>query len=476
MVSKHLAFFRKIISSVVTDTTAKAAFENGYRYGKGNAQAILKPETNSEVSQILAYCNKHNISVVAQGGNTGLTGASTPDTSGKQIILSTTLLNRGLLEIDTKNKTALVGVAVVLDALNKKLAKHNLTLPIDIGSSGSCNIGGLIATNAAGTRAGRYGNTKSQTESISVILADGTAQEDIATKPSQSSSKLLQDNSKIDLLNPFIGSQGWLGIITSATMKLVDLPKQSASLLVVPANDDAVLQIREYFEEKHGDEFTAFEGMSDSALHLVSKHIPKSPYLFEGDDDKKPEHDYVLLIELASEKTDISLQDEIDEAFMDLFQLGLVITGRSDKPELFWHQRHHISEALKLEGQIIATDICVPQDRLSEFRIYTTKALEKKYPFVIATSFGHEMLGAAHFNIIWPKNKPLSAEEKSQLQDFIYDIAVNKFDGTFSAEHGIGPHNQKAYGRYTDKIIKEKSAELKQKYDPNRILNPNISY
>jgi len=443
----------------------KEKYEKGYRYGKGLAFCVLRPKNSDQLCKILSICNEYKIAVVPQGGNTGLVSASVPDMSGGQVVISTELLNTDIFEIEGDKLK--LGAGWVLDAVNEKLSPHGLFLPIDIGSSGSCNIGGMIATNAAGTRAGRYGNVKARLISYQTALADGSLL-DFECKPEQTK----QDNSRIDFANPFVGSGGWLGMITKAVFALEKLPKVSDSVVLVPESDGSIKSILDCLTEKFGKKLTAFEGMSNDALKLVAKNIPNCKPMFGKEDAT-----YVLLAEVSGSDENEDVSEELLEAFGSLMEMGLVTNGLQGKPEQYWHMRHHISEALAKEGKVIATDVAVGNRAdLANFRQEMTSKLQGVYPDIIIAPFGHEMLGAMHFNMVWPKDKTLSDEKKRDIQSMVYDVIVNKFDGTFSAEHGIGPHNQWAYNKFTPDDIKQKSADLKAKYDPNGIMNPNIYY
>lgn len=445
--------------------------QKGYRYGEGIALRFVRPKTTLQVSKILKYCNENLIKIVPQGGNTGLVGSSTADSSGEQIVISTQLLNKDLIQ--PQGDRVKVGAGVILDVLNAQLSNIDMFLPIDIGSSGSCNIGGLIATNAAGTRAGRYGNVKSRTIDITVVLANGDIK-NVATDFSYTKTKILQDNSVIDFKNHFIGSQGWLGIVTEATMQLETKPVKYETVILVSQDNFAIAKIRHALIETFGNNLTAFEGMSDAALRLIAKNIPNTRYLFENETAAV---DYALLVELSTTNGDDDLSNELINMLEKLMADGLVVTGLMGDSHLYWHHRHHISEAIKLEGKVIATDIALSYiDNLAKFRQEMTYELLQEYPDLQIVPFGHEMLGALHFNMVWPRDKELTPNIKRKIQEQVYEKAVNEFGGTFSSEHGIGLYNQWAYDKFTPKEIKEQSARLKQQLDINMIFNPNVNY
>lgn len=456
-----------------------APYEKGWRYGDGKALRVVRPGSVEEVASLLNYCNEHHIAVIPQGGNTGLVGASVPDDSGTQLVLSTSRLNQKI-NINEKEKTVTVSAGVVLDKLNEILESHDLWLPIDISSSGTAQIGGLIATNAAGTRRGRYGDTKSRLRSLVVALANGQV-ETIDCEPTISANRdeLLQDNSFIDKYHHFCGSEGWLGIIVEATFALEPLPRGKATGLLVPTSPAHTDLLVARILEDVGEDVSALEGMADRALHLVAAHIPKSPYLFLGDELKTDEQDYVLLVELASAHEDNdTMQEKLENLLAYYFEEGLIATARTDKPAAFWHVRHSISEAIAREGKVIAFDIATPKGKLTEFRARMTKELKETWPFIDVIPFGHEMISACHYNIIWPYDapEPLDNKIRNILRDRVYHMLVGEYKGTFSAEHGIGPHNQRYYDHYATQAQKALAATLKARYDANRILNPTLHF
>lgn len=438
---------------ILTAVTDKEKYETGWRYGKGKALAVAMPETTEEVAAILDFCDHTHIGVVAQGGNTGLVAASTPDGTGEQLILSTERLHHKLVKRDGMHIR--VGAGVVLQWLNEQLASEQLWFPIDISASGSCHIGGMIATNAAGTRSYYYGSTKTRVLALEVVTAKGEIKE--ITLPAMNDKPPFQDNSHLDMDRPFCGSSGWLGVITQATLALAPLPEQSSSALVVPHHPDAISEIRHSF----GRKLYAMEYMDRSALSLVAKHIPDTPHLLSQDEGA-----CALLCETALE------EQALEALLIELYEKGVITTARSDKPELFWHVRHHISESLGKEGPVTACDISCPPAQLPALRQRLDALLAKDWPELRPCPFGHELSGVMHYNIIWPGQK----KDEAVLRDAVYEIVVREFQGSFSAEHNIGPYNQRYYDLYTSAEEKAKCHALKERYDPRRILNPNVCF
>ena len=447
-------------------------YDKPYRYHGGRSLAVVQPITTQQVSNILKYCHAHGIGVVPQGGNTGLVGASVTHTNRTQIILSTTLLNKDVFEFNADACTLAVGAGHILGDVNRKLAQYRVSLPIDVGSIDTCNIGGILATNAAGTRAGRYGSAGKRALEITVVVADGTIQT-IPISFSTIAPALPQDNSRIHSQNPFIGSQGWLGVITQAVLTLEPRPVQSETVMLIPGNIGDIATIRKKFTTEYGREFTAFEWISAESLRLVAKHT-HMPYLLK---DVPESGEYALLIEVSSHDKEKDLNKKILGTQEALYKDGLIINGINGHPEIYWKHRHAIADSLTKAGTIIATDIALRNNDLEPFIQTVTPELRSKYPHLVIAPFGHGMLGAMHYNAIWPTEHPIkiTPQDKYSIQKYIYD-RVFQYEGTFSAEHGIGPHNQWAYDAYIPAKVKQDADMLKKMYDPRGILNPNIYY
>lgn len=474
-------FFDSVVGKAnhLTDAADIAPYNEGWRYGQGDARCVVRPTTAEQVAQVLAFCNERGIGVVPQSARTGLVASGLA--SKEQILLSLTSL-KSEFKSDEEAGILMADAGFLLSAANQKLCDKNLQLAIDLSSDPL--LGGLAATNAAGTRAGRYGNAKRQLVKVQLVLADGSiVEEDVV--PAAPNRGLLQDNSRIDCNNPFIGSQGTLGIITRLWWKLTPLPARTESVLLVPVNQQAINPIRQAMQEDFGDQFTAFEGMTAAAVDLVVKHTPDTPHPFQGDADVRPEHDYFLLAEVAAGGADAeTLRTRLENVMGKMFERGLIATARFDGNDpktgisQLWHVRHHISTSMASAGEVVACDIAVKPDDLAQFRMQLTAEISERWPQVKAASFGHEMIGAVHFNLVCPHGTPMSitAEDKKKIRRYVYDRTVNDYDGTFSAEHGIGPENQWAYDIYTPQQVKDQARQLKAVHDPKRIMNPPLDY
>jgi FAD/FMN-containing dehydrogenase len=451
------------VDAVLTEAEDLIKYESGWRYGKGKALLVVRPGTTAEISRLLAYCHAAHLRVMPQGANTGLVGASNPDASGEMLVLSLERLSKRL-EIDPINRTAVVDGGVLLSSLNEALVAHGLMFPIDLGADPS--IGGMIATNTGGTRLLKYGDVRHNLQGVEVVLADGTVVEAM--------NHLRKNNTGLDLKQLFVGTSGVFGVITGAVLQVVPVPKQHATALVGCASGETVLALLQALEQELADVFTAFEVISADALTPVFKHHPdlRNPY-----GASQPPPAYTALVELSSTLPAAALDlPEVLEERLGAFLEG---DGGEDitdvfmgKPEDFWSIRHHISESLRSEGKVLAFDISVPRSRMAAFTEAARALLAAEYPFVRCCDFGHWGDGGTHLNLVWDEStSPVTtAELVADLQIRIYDLAVMAYDGSFSAEHGVGPHNQRFYDAYTPEPVRRLSGAIKTHLDPGRLL------
>ncbi len=448
--------------AVLTEAEDLVRYESGWRYGKGRALLAARPGTTAEVSKLMAYCQAHRIRVMPQGANTGLVGASNPDASGQMLVLSLERLNKRL-EIDPVNRTAVVDGGLLLSALNGALSAHGLMFPIDLGADPT--IGGMIATNTGGTRLLKYGDVRHNLQGVEVVLADGTVVDAL--------NHLRKNNTGLDLKQLFVGTSGVYGVITGAVLQVVPVPRQQAVALVGCISGEAVLALMQVLERELADVFTAYEVISANALIPVFTHHDdiRNPY----GAGRPPA--YTALVELSSTLPEGALNlSEVLEERLGAFLEGDAGEGVTDvfmgRPEDFWAIRHHISESLRSEGKVLAFDISVPRSRMAAFTEAAVALLAKDYPFVRACDFGHWGDGGTHLNLVWkeaesPRPAAVLVEE---LQARIYELAVRGFDGSYSAEHGVGPHNQRFYDTYTPEPVKGVNHALKQHLDPGNLL------
>lgn len=447
--------------ALLTERADLEKYEEGWRYGKGRALAVARPSSTEEVSKLLAFCHARSLRVLPQGANTGLVGASNPDASGDMLVLSLERLSKRI-EIDPVNRTALVDGGALLSQLNEALAPHGLFFPIDLGADPS--IGGMVATNTGGTRLLKYGDVRHNLLGLEVVLADGSVVDAL--------NRLRKNNTGLDPQQLFVGTSGAYGVITAAVVQAAPLPKQRAVALVGCADGEAVLALLRALEREVADVLSAYEVISrDAYLPVFAHHELRNPY---GNAEVPA---YTALVELASTLPATALDlPEVLESSLGAFLESEGGEGVSDvfmgKAEDFWAIRHHVSESLRHEGKVLAFDISVPRSAMPAFTESVRALLAAEYPFVRVCDFGHWGDGGTHLNLVWKEAdapRP-SAELVAELQPRIYDLAVRGHQGSYSAEHGVGPHNQRFYDRYTPEAVKAINRALKAELDPKGLL------
>jgi FAD/FMN-containing dehydrogenase len=445
--------------AVVSEAAERARYERGWRYGQGTALAVLRPASTDEVSRALAFASAAGIHVVPQGANTGLVGASTPDSSGTMLVLSLERLSR-TLEIDPVDRTVVAGGGVLLSQLDAALQEHGLMFAIDLGADPT--VGGMVATNAAGTRVLRYGDVRQNVLGLEVVLADGTVL-DLMTA-------LRKNNTGLDAKQLFVGTSGVFGVVTRAVLRVVPRPAQRATALVGVETGEVALRLLSHLEGRLGDVLTAFEVMSDAALLPVFRYQPRLRNPFGAGLPA-----YVALVELSTTLPPeaMGLPDLLESTLGSFLEEEEGVTDVfPGKPADLWDIRHHVTESHRHEGEVLGFDISVPRSSMAAFIQAARALLGPEYPFIQVYDFGHWGDGGVHLNLVWKKEEaPRSAAElKAELQPRVYDLAVTGFRGSFSAEHGVGPHNQAFYDRYTPALVQEICRALKARLDPRGLL------
>ena len=428
---------------------------------KGKSSLLLKPQNTEEVSKILKLCNEHNIKVVPQGGRTGLCGGTIPSENGKEIMLSLERMNN-IKELNEENFTITVEAGCILNNIQNIADEKNFLFPLSLASEGSCTIGGNISTNAGGINVLRYGMARDLVLGIEVVLANGEIWNNLIS--------LRKDNRGYDLKQLFIGSEGTLGIITSAVLKLFPATRNIETALFAIPNTDAAIELLGLARNASADLLTAYELVSRVGMEMVIKNIPgaKEPL--------KEKYKWYILIEFSS-----SSKNNLRQQIEDLFELALnknivldgVIAESTQQRKELWTLRDGLNEAQKPEGGSIKHDISVPINNVSKFIYSASKCVEEFIPNSRVVAFGHIGDGNIHFNI----SQPLKQDKKEFLNKWkdvnklIFDIVKN-LDGSFSAEHGIGKLKREELQNYNPTIEINLMKSIKSSFDPNNILNP----
>jgi FAD/FMN-containing dehydrogenase len=449
-------------ANVLTDGDLSAWEIDWRKRYRGRARLVVRPGSTAEVAAVMKACAAAGVAVVPQGGNTGLVGGSVPDDSGTQVLLTLARLNR-VRAIDAANLTMTVDAGCVLQAMQEAAAARGLLFPLSLAAEGSCTIGGNLATNAGGTQVLRYGNARDLCLGLEVVTADGEVWEGL--------SGLRKDNTGYDLRDLFVGSEGTLGIITAATLKLYPQPAAVMTALAALTTLENAVALLELAQSRLGSGLTGFEVMNGFSLALVRKQFPQlaqplaaAPWtvLLEQSDSESPAHATALFEALLETALERGL---IEDA---------AVASSLEQSKTMWHLRESIPLAQSLEGLNIKHDISVPISRIAAFVAGTDAALERAVPGVRLVDFGHLGDGNLHYNVQAPEGESAEAflrERETQINTIVYD-AVSAHQGSISAEHGVGALKREELAQRKSPVALKLMRSIKQALDPAGRLNP----
>jgi FAD/FMN-containing dehydrogenase len=426
---------------------------------KGTSPLLLKPATAAEVSSILRICNETGTPIVTQGGNTGLVGGQIPFHG--EVLLSTQRLNR-IRTLDESGATLTVEAGVTLAQVQQAASEKNFLFPLSLASEGSCTIGGNIATNAGGTHVLRYGMTRALVLGLEVVLANGTVLDMLRA--------LHKDNTGYDLKQNFIGSEGTLGVVTAATLRLFPKPDVSVvAFAAVPSPTEAV-KLLGLLQGRTGGMLSAFELIPRVALEFVTRHV-------EGTRDplEAPSPWYVLMEATGGRESNLAatFEHDLEDAIKAGSVTDAVVASSAAQAAALWKLRESISESQKREGASIKHDISVPVASIPDFLAKATPAVQALLPGARAVSFGHLGDGNLHFNFNSAQagDDPAFLARWDEVQQAVHDI-VKEFGGSISAEHGIGAMKVAQLPRYKGHEELDAMRAIKAAFDPKGILNP----
>ncbi len=441
-----------------------SAWEQDWRKRtRGRALAVVRPANTAEVAAVVKACAAAGTAIVPQGGNTGLVVGSTPDASGTQVLLSLTRLN-AVRQMDAANLTMTVEAGCILQALQEVAEKAGFLFPLSLAAEGSCTIGGNLGTNAGGTQVVRYGNARELCLGLEVVTAQGDIWSGLTG--------LRKDNTGYDLRDLFIGSEGTLGVITAATMKLYPLPAATLTTwAAVPSLDDAVALLG--MAHKHlGAGLTGFEVMGQFALSLVAKHYPQMRVpLYE-------QSPCCVLLEMSDSESEAHARGRFEALLEAALEQGCVsdavIAENLAQAHQLWHIRESIPLAQAEEGLNIKHDISIPVSRIPDFCTQTDALLKREIPGVRLVNFGHLGDGNLHYNVQAPAGGEAAAflrDWEDKVNTLVYD-QVHAFDGSISAEHGVGELKAAKLPGYKSPVALQMMRAIKQALDPQGIMNP----
>lgn len=441
-----------------------SAYELDWRKrSRGKALAVVRPANTMEVAAVVKVCAASGVSIVTQGGNTGLVGGSIPDESGQQVVLSLQRMN-AMRCIDAANLTMTVDAGCILQTLQDNAEKAGFLFPLSLAAEGSCTIGGNLATNAGGTQVVRYGNARDLCLGLEVVTAQGDVWHGL--------SGLRKDNTGYDLRDLFVGSEGTLGIITAATLKLYPQPAaRLTAWAAVPSMEHAVALLG--LAHQHlGAGLTGFEVMGQFALSLVAKHYPQQRLPLWKDAP------YCVLLENSDHESESHARGQFERLLETAFEDGCVadavVAENLTQANQLWHIRESIPLAQAEEGLNIKHDISIAVSRIPEFVATTDALLEVAIPGVRLVNFGHLGDGNLHYNVQAPADgdsKAFLRDREAQVNTIVYDM-VARFDGSISAEHGVGSLKLDKLEHHKSPVALGMMRAIKRALDPHNLMNP----
>ncbi len=430
----------------------------------GRALALASPASTQEVAALMRLCADARVPIVPQGGNSGMAGGATPDDSGTAIILSLRRMN-AIRSIDAAAGQAVCDAGVILQTFHEAAEAEGMRFPLTLGGKGSATIGGLVSTNAGGTQVLRHGTMRAQVLGVEAVLADGQVFDGLTA--------LKKDNRGFDLKQLLIGSEGTLGIVTAATLRLLPAPTARATAWAGLASITDARELLQRVERVMGDTLEGFEVVPAHCLDSVLALLPdaRSPL--------SDRHEWNALIEcVATSGDDTVLRERLEAALADAIEDELiadaVIAANERQADDLWTLRDSISAAERALGPAMQHDISVPVDKMPEFILAASPVIESEYPGTTAAAFGHLGDGNVHFHVLAPKGAVPGAWEEGEgkaISARVYDL-VTQWGGSISAEHGIGQMKVSELDRLSDPAALSMMRAVKDALDPQGLLNP----
>ena len=430
----------------------------------GRACAMASPATTQELSALVRLCGAHGVPIVPQGGNSGMVGGATPDGSGTAVLLSLRRMNE-IAAIDVSGRKVTCGAGVILQTLHEALAAHDLRFPLTLGGKGSATVGGLISTNAGGTQVLRHGSMRALVLGLEAVLPDGQVFSMLTP--------LKKDNRGFDLKQLLIGSEGTLGIVTAATLKLVPAV---GDRVVIWAGVDSVQAARTlllHCEDVMGDALEGFEILPQASLEAVIDHRPATRAPLQD------AHAWHVLIEVVADRAGAEhlatlCETMLEQAFENSLIEDAAIAANDAQAEAFWLIRELIAPAERARGPAVQHDISVPVERMPDFIDAAVSQLEAAWPGTEAIAFGHLGDGNVHFHVIAPQGTDGASWHEGDAKAIsrqVYDL-VAQWQGSISAEHGIGQLKRDELARLGDPVALDMMRRIKRALDPLGLFNP----
>ncbi|AFL50418.1 FAD/FMN-containing dehydrogenase [Sinorhizobium fredii] len=424
---------------------------------RGTALGVVEPSTADEVAVAVRIASAHGVKVVPQGGNTGLVGGGVPLTKhegSQQIVVSLRRLNR-IRDLDLLDNVIVVEAGVILQNAQAAARTAGRLLPISLAAEGSAQIGGIVSTNAGGTNVLRFGSTRELVLGLEVILADGSIWNGLQ--------RLRKNNAGYDLKQLFIGSEGTLGIVTAAAIKLFPLPHSCVTTFIAVPSPAAAVRLLRYLQSELGDSLTAFELIERVCLDLVFGVVEEARDPFEQS------YPWYVLAEVSATVKEVVLDDIVERSLASAFEIGIAmdaVLAQSEKQRVeLWRLRDEITEAERRHGPSAKHDISIPVSRISDFLARAPATVRTHVPHARPIAFGHVGDGNIHFNVLAP------AEDADCINRAVYDL-VTTLGGSISAEHGIGQSKIELLAHYKDRTSLSLMQRVRRALDPSTTFNP----
>ena len=432
---------------------------------QGNAQAVVRPASTGEVAEVVKLCVTYSVPIVPSGGNTSLCGAATPDQSGQAIVISLARMNQ-VRSIDPDNDTMTVEAGCILQQVQEAAREAGRLFPLSLAAEGSCTIGGNLSTNAGGTQVLRYGNARELTLGLEVVTAEGEVWHGLRG--------LRKDNTGYDLRDLYIGSEGTLGIITAACLKLYPLPvAQRTAMLALNSMEDAVAFLSRA-RAGFGASLTGFEVMEGHVLQGVVSLYPQQRIPFEGPSAQSP---WFALLELSDSESAEHAQERFETVLGSAIEDGLItdaaIAENIAQSKAMWHLRESIPLSEAQFGKSIKHDVSIPISLIAQFVRTTNAALQARFPGIAHIIFGHLGDGNLHYNVARAPNQSEAdlLSQQAQVYQIVHD-SVHAHHGSISAEHGVGQLKRDELPRYKSALELTLMKRIKNALDPNHLMNP----
>jgi FAD/FMN-containing dehydrogenase len=425
---------------------------------RGETLLMVSPENTGQVAAVIRACAASQTAVVPQGGNTGLCGGAIPDQSGHQVLLSLSRMN-AIRSIAVNDFSMIVEAGCILANVQEAAREAGRYFPLSLAAEGSCQIGGNLSTNAGGINVLRYGSARAHVLGLEVVLADGRVWNGLRG--------LRKDTAGYDIKQLFIGSEGTLGIITAANLRLYPEIGSTQTAMIAVESPRQAVELLALLRGLLADRLLAFELIPSRAVRYLQRHMPAPSIPFST---SQPWH---VLLEASLDDNLGALENALATALENRIARDVVVAKNISEREAFWRIRHSISEVQKFEGVSLKHDVSVPVGKIGEFIDAAEAAVLKHTPDARIVAFGHMGDGNVHFNVSQPRGA--DAEEfrgkAAEIGTLIYDI-VSDFGGSISAEHGIGQAKREILRRYKDEEEIAVMKSIKAALDPGNILNP----